>query len=72
MKYENALNALHIMIDHWVQEREFHTAQRVVNQVPCKKRTRGKFKLSAQIGDYDMDQVILDLGSDVNFFSKKT
>jgi hypothetical protein len=43
-----------------------------VNQVLCKKRTSDEFRLSAQIGDYDMDQVILDLGSDVNVFPKKT
>ena len=28
--------------------------------------------LTMQIGDYEMDQVILDLGSDVNFLLKKT
>ena len=29
-------------------------------------------KLSAQIGEYEMDQVILDLGSDANVLTKKT
>jgi hypothetical protein len=33
---------------------------------------RGKFRLSAQTGDYDMDHFIFDLGSDVNVLSKKT
>ena len=28
-------------------------------------------RLSAQIGDYDMDEVILDLGFEVNVFTKK-
>jgi hypothetical protein len=43
-----------------------------VNRVLRKKRMIGEFKLSVQIGDYDMDQVIVDLGFDVNIFSKKT
>jgi hypothetical protein len=46
--------------------------QRVVNQVLCKKRTSREFRLSVQIGEYDMDNVILDLGSDVNVLPKKT
>ena len=29
-------------------------------------------RLSAQIGEYDMDQVILDLGSEANVVEKKT
>jgi hypothetical protein len=72
MKDETVLNALCEMIDHCAQEREIPTAQRVVNQVLCKKRTNGEFRLSAQIGEYDVDNVILDLGSDVNVLPKKT
>jgi hypothetical protein len=66
MKYETALNALCIMIYHCMKEREFHTMQRVLNQVLHKKRTSDEFRLSARIVDYEMDQVILD----VNFLSK--
>jgi len=29
-------------------------------------------RLTMQIEEYEMDQVILDLGSDVNFISKQT
>jgi hypothetical protein len=45
---------------------------RVVNQVSRKRRTRKELHLSAQIGDYDVDYVILDLGSEVNVMTKKT
>jgi hypothetical protein len=72
MKDKAGLNALHRMIDHCVQERELLIAQRVVNQVLCKNRMSNEFRLSAHIGDYDMDQVILDLGSNVKVLSKKT
>ena len=72
MKDETALNALHKMIDHCAQEMEFHTMQRVVNQVLRKKRTNEEFKLSAHIGEYDVENFILDFGSDVNVLPKKT
>jgi hypothetical protein len=36
---------------------------RVMNQVSRKRRTNKEFHLSSQIGDYDMDYVVLNLGS---------
>lgn len=35
-------------------------------------RTGREMRLTAQIGEYEMDQVILDLGSDVNVSPKQT
>ena len=37
-----------------------------------KARTRREMRLTTQIGEYEMDQVILDLGSDANVFPKQT
>ena len=37
-----------------------------------KKRTGREMRLTAQIGDYEIDQVILDLGSDANVLPKQT
>lgn len=37
-----------------------------------KERTGCEMRLTAQIGEYEMDQVILDLGSNANVFPKKT
>lgn len=34
--------------------------------------TRREMRLAVEIGEYEMDQAILDLGSDANVFSKKT
>jgi hypothetical protein len=45
---------------------------RVVNKVSRKRRTSKELHLSAQIGYYDMDYVVLDLGSKVNVMTKKT
>jgi hypothetical protein len=45
---------------------------RDVNQVSRKRRTNKELHLSAHIGDYDVDYVVLDLGSEVNFMMKQT
>jgi len=37
-----------------------------------KARTWREMRLTAQIGEYEMDQVILDLGSNANVFLKQT
>jgi len=38
----------------------------------CKERIGHEMSLTTQIGESEMDQVILDLGSDVNVLPKKT
>jgi hypothetical protein len=45
---------------------------RVVNQVSRKRRTNKELHLSAHIGDYNVDYVVLDLVSKVNVMMKKT
>ena len=41
-----------------------------VNQIGKKFKTGRKLRMTAQIGDYDMDYIILDLGSDVNILTR--
>jgi hypothetical protein len=43
-----------------------------VNQVQKKKRTSREFRLNANIEDFNMGDIILDLGSKVNVLPKKT
>ena len=40
--------------------------EKKVNKVWRKCKTSCKLRMNAQIDDYDMDYIILDLGSDVN------
>ena len=35
-------------------------------------KTGHELRTTAQIGDYDMDYIVLDLGSDVNILTRKT
>jgi hypothetical protein len=44
----------------------------MVNQVLRRKRTNEEFKFNAHIREYNVDNVILDLGSDVNVLPKQT
>jgi hypothetical protein len=43
-----------------------------VHQIGKRRRTNKELHLSAQIGEYDIDYVVLDLGSEVNVMKKKT
>jgi hypothetical protein len=45
---------------------------KVVHQLSNKRRTNKELQLNAQIGEYDIDYVVLDLRSEVNVMMKKT
>ena len=46
--------------------------KRRVNHVKKKLKTGHELRMTAQIGHYDMDYIILDLGSDINILMRKT
>ena len=46
--------------------------EKKVNQVRQKCKTGRELRMNAHIGDYDMDYIILDLGSDVNILMRQT
>ena len=59
------------MINKCVGKEEAKVEQCAVNRVyKNNKRTGSEMQLTAQIIDYEMDQVIVDLGSDANVFLK--
>jgi hypothetical protein len=43
-----------------------------VNQVRKKRITSRELRLNSNIGDFNMGDIILELGYEVNFFPKKT
>jgi hypothetical protein len=45
---------------------------RVVHQITKKRRKNKELHLNSQIGEYDIDYVVLDLGSEVNVMTKQT
>jgi hypothetical protein len=71
IKDERAVQELQHLIRQYEIGRVDPMLSRVVNQVSRKRRTSKELDLSAQIGDYDMDYVVLDLGSEVNVMTKQ-
>jgi hypothetical protein len=63
IKDERVMHELQHLIRQYEIGRVDPLLTRVVNQVYRKRRTSKELHLSAQIGDYDMDYVVLDLGS---------
>lgn len=56
---------------HWQRKRpDGHHVVRKIGK--HKARTGHEMRLTTQIGEYEIDQVILDLGSDANIFPKQT
>jgi hypothetical protein len=45
---------------------------REVHQIAKKRRKNKELHFNAQIGEYDIGYVVLDLGSEVNVMTKKT
>jgi hypothetical protein len=45
---------------------------RAVQQIAKRRRINKELNLNAQIGEYEIDYVVLDLGLEVNFMTKKT
>jgi hypothetical protein len=45
---------------------------KIVNHLQTKRRTSREFRLNANIGDLNMGEIIMDLGSEVNVLLKKT
>jgi hypothetical protein len=71
MKDETKLNDT-VWDDQLVHPRQRSTSRTEISEpsIVYEKRTNREFRSNAQIGDYDMDNIILDLGHDVNVLPK--
>ena len=69
MQDKDAIAELQTMIEEVPIEPQ---PEKKVNQVWKKFKTGCKLKMIAQIGDYNMDYIILDLGSYVNILMQQT
>jgi len=68
LRNQNALNELQKFIASCEPQRS-SGKEKTINRV---RRTGREMRLHAQIGEYDMTDVILDLGSEVNVLTKQT
>jgi hypothetical protein len=60
------------MLDKCSIEEGVGTKPKNINHVHRKKRNNKEFILNANIGDFNMGNIIPDLGSNVNILSKNT
>ena len=72
IKDERVVQELQHLIRQYEIGRVDPLLSRDVNQVSRKRIKRKELHLSAHIGDYDMDYVVLNLGSELNVMMKQT
>jgi hypothetical protein len=60
------------MLERCSTEVEGKIEHKTVNHLHTRRRTSREFRLNANIGDFNMGDIILDLGSEVNVLPKKT
>jgi hypothetical protein len=51
---------------------EGNIEHKIINHIHTRRRTSREFRLNTNIGDFNMGDIILDLGSKLNVLSKKT
>lgn len=72
LRNSKALKGLHELINKCTSKDNAPDGPRVVRKIGKHKvRTGRKMRLTAQIGDYEMDQFILGLGYDANVLPKQ-
>jgi hypothetical protein len=64
--------ATNIHLDQCNTEVEGNLEQKIVNHIHTRRRKSRELRLNANIGDFNMGYVILDLGSEVIVLPKKT
>lgn len=69
LRDNKAINGLQELIARCVGAGELHVIRKIGKHGLCTER---EMQLTAQIGEYEMDHVILDLGSDANVLLKQT
>jgi hypothetical protein len=68
----SSIKVLQNMLERCSTEVEGKIEQKTINHFPTRRRTSIEFRLNANIGDLNMGDIILDLGSKVNLLPKKT
>ena len=72
MRNEKAVRELQCIIDQYLPYSSMSSAQCAIHNIMGHTRTGREMRLTAQVGEFEMDEVILDLGSEVNVLTKQT
>jgi len=70
--HPSSVKVLKNMIERCNKEGEGKFEQKTVNNLHTRRRIRREFRLNDNIGDFNMGDIILDLGYEVNVLPKKT
>ena len=69
---DNAIQELQNLIRQYELGNIYPLLNREVHRITKKRRKNKELHLNSQIGEYDIDYVVLDLGSEVNVMMKQT
>ena len=72
IKDESIVQELKNLIRQYELEKVDPLLSRSVHQISKKRRTNKELHMNSQIGEHDIDYVVLDLGSKVNVMTKQT
>ena len=72
MNDPSSVKVLQNLLERCKTKVEGKLEKKTINHIHTRRRTCREFKLYANIGDFKMGDIILDLGSEVNVFPKKT
>jgi hypothetical protein len=68
----SSVKVLQNLLERCNTEVEGKLEKKTINHLHTRRRTSREFRLNANIGDFNMGDIILDLGSEVNVLPKKT
>ena len=72
MRNEKAIGELQHIIDQCQPSSSMSSAHRAVHNIMGHTRIGREMRIIAEVGEFEMDEVILDLGSEVNILTKQT
>ena len=72
IKDESVVQEIQNLIKQYELGKIDNLLNKAVHQVSKKRRTNKEIHLNAQIGEYDIEYVVLNLGSEVNVMTKQT
>lgn len=70
LRDQNAVEEIKDLIDSCASKEKTWSEMHPDNNLHQQKRTGREMRLNTHIGEYEMDQIILDLGYDVNVLMK--
>jgi hypothetical protein len=72
LKDPSSVKILQNLLERCNTEEKVNLEQKIVKHLDTRRRTSRELRPNGNIGDFNMGDIILDLGSEVNVLPKKT